>query len=458
MTKNAAEKAVRNKEVELEADFHKKALVIGGGIAGIQTALDVANAGFPVVLVEKEPTIGGHMAQLGKIFPSMDLATHILTPLMNEVWHHQNIRLLTSSEVVGVKGHLGNFHLRIKKNPRFVDLDKCDLCQKRGSVQCVEVCPVTVLSEFDEGLTLRKAIYIPFPQVVPSTYTIDQDVCILCGKCAQPDVCPPGAVNLADEEEIIEEDVGVVIVATGYELYSQENVEKYGVDECSDVITSLQFERLLSPEGPTAGVPMRPSDGKIPKKLAFIDCTESKDGKHLPYYGNINYTYLAKQAILFKKAVPNSEVYSFGVDVSVVGKGYQDFIKRAQKEAGTNYILAEVSRISEQEGKVKIRGIDNVKRRSMEMEVDMAVLALPMIPSLGIEDLANQMQIEINEYGFPRKKHSTSRLTESATSGILIAGCALTPMDIQSTVAQASAAANEALGVLTQIERASQGM
>lgn len=452
MTKSAVEKTIRNKEPEPpKVGVHRKALVIGGGIAGIRAALYIANAGFLVVLVEKKPAIGGHMAQLAQIFPTMDLATHILTPLMNEVDNQPNIKLLTLSEVIGVKGSLGNFHIRIKKNLRHVDPRKCDLCNGRGGAQCVEVCPVTVPSEFDEGLTLRKAIYIPFPQAVPSTYTIDQDVCILCGKCSQPDVCGPGAVNLADEEEIIEEDVGVVIVTTGYELYGQENVGEYGVDECPDVITSLQFERLLSPRGPTAGVPKRPSDGKIPKKIAFIHCAGSRNERHLPYCSNICCTYLAKHAILFKKLVPNAEVYSLYVDIEAEGKNHEYFIKRAQEEPGVNYIRAEVSRIYEQDGKVKILGVDTLLRKSMEMEVGMAVLALPMVPSPGIEDLVNKMRIEVDEYGFLREMQSKLSPIESATPGVFIAGCAQIPMDIQSTVAQAGVAASKALEVLTQM-------
>jgi len=452
MTESVVEKVVRNNErAPPKVGIHKKALVLGGGIAGVRASLDIADAGFPVVLVEKKPTIGGHMAQLAKIFPTMDLATHILIPLMNEVGHYPNIKLLTLSEVIGVKGHLGNFHIRIKKNPRHVDPDRCnpDKCD-----ECVKVCPITVPYDFDEGLTLRKAIYIPFPQAVPSTYTIDQDICISCGKCAQPEVCGPGAVNLADGEEIIEEDVGVVIVTTGYELYGQENVEEYGLEECPDVITSLQFERLLSPRGPTAGVPKRPSDGKIPKKIAFIHCAGSRNERHLPYCSNICCTYLAKHAILFKKLVPNAEVYSLYVDIEAEGKNHEYFIKRAQEEPGVNYIRAEVSRIYEQDGKVKILGVDTLLRKSMEMEVDMAVLALPMVPSPGIEDLVNKMRIEVDEYGFLREKDPKLRPAESATPGIFIAGCAQAPMDIQSTVVQAGAAANKALEVLTQMKPA----
>lgn len=395
------------------------------------------------------------MAQLAEIFPKMELATHLLTPLMKKVSHHPNIRLLTLSEVTGFKGYSANFHIRIKKNPRHVDADKCDLCKDHEREQCVEVCPVTVPSDFDEGLTLRKAIYIPFPEAVPPTYTIDKDICISCGKCAQPDVCGPGAVNLAEEEEIVEEEVGAVIVTTGYELYGQENVEEYGADQYPDVITSLQFERLLSPEGGTAGTPERPSNGKIPKKIAFIHCAGSRNERHLPYCSNICCTYLAKQAILFKKRVPDGEVYSLHEDIRTQVKDYEHLIKAAQKEANVNYIQTKISKIYEQDGKVKILGVESPQQKSME--VDMAVLALPMVPSLGIKDLANQMRIEADEYGFLREKHPKLRPTESTTSGIFVAGCAQTPMNIQSTVAQAEAAASKALKALTQMERSRVG-
>ena len=446
MTKNAAEKVVRSREPQPRKDgLHKKALVIGGGIAGIRAALNIANAGFPVVLVERKPTLGGHMAQLSRIFPTMDLAAHVLTPLMKEVGNHPHIRLLTLSEVIDVKGHLGNFHIRIKKNPRYVYPDRCDLCKGHPSARCAEVCPVTVLSEFDEGLTLRKAIYIPFPQAVPSAYTIDKDVCISCGKCAQPDVCSPGAVNLADEEEIIEEDVGVLIIATGYELYGQENIEKYEVEECPDVVTSLQFERLLSPEGPTEGTPKRPSDGKTPKKIVFINCAETRDKKHMPYFSDICCAYLAKQAVIFKKQVPDGEIYFLNINDKVEEENYQDFIKRAQEKAKVNYIRAEVSRIYEQNGKVKILCMNHL-RKSVEIEVDMAVIALPMGPSHGVKDLADQLGIKVDKYGFLS--------AESTTPGIFIAGCAQTPMDIQRTLAQAGVAASKALEILAQMEKA----
>lgn len=419
-----------------EAGHHRKALIIGGGVAGIRAALDVARAGFTVVLVENKPAIGGHMTQLAQIFPKMELGSDILIPLMNEVNHHPSIKLLTLSEVTGIEGSLGNFHISIKKNPRRVDPDKCDLCNGRGGAQCVEVCPITVPSEFDEGLVLRKAIYIPFPQAVPDTYTIDGDVCIACGKCAQPDICAPRAVNLADEEEIIEENVGVVIVATGYELSSRESLGKSGVNECPDVITSLQFERLLSPSGPTAGEPKRLSDKKVPERIAFIHCAGS-------LCSQVSRAYLAKQAILFKRLVPHGEVYFLQCDVDTKGMNYEYLMRKAQEEAKVKCVQTEVSKIYEQDGKVKILGLKSQRSENTEIEVDMAVVALPMISSL-----------EVDEHRFPHEVIPKLRLVESATPGILPVGSARAPMDVQSTVAQAGEAASKVLEILTQMKHA----
>ena len=451
LTKSAVEKVIRNEALSpVKVGLYKKALVIGGGIAGIRAALDIADAGFPVVLVEKKPTIGGRMAQLAETFPTLDCASCILTPLMSAVAHHPNIKLLTLSEIMDVEGYVGNFHVRIKKHPRYVEPDKCNLCN-----ECVDICPVAVPSEFDEGLSLRKAIYIPFPQAVPSSYLIDIDACLgtsplICGKCAEPEVCGPEAVNFDDQEEIIEENVGVMIVATGYELYNPTNLGEYGADVYPDIITSLQFERLLSPSGPTGGIPKRPSDEKIPKKIAFIHCAGSRDERHQPYCSHICCTYSAKHALLFKELVPDAEIYSFYIDIRAVGKNYEDFIRRVQEETGIHYTRGKVSRIYEQNGKVKIFGVDTLLDKRIELEVDMAVLALAMVPSPAIQDLASKMRIQIDGNNFLQELHPKLHPVESATSGIFLAGAAQSPKDIQDTVAQASASASKALGILTQ--------
>ena len=451
LTRSAVEKVVRNEELEpIKVDLHRKALVVGGGIAGIRAALDIADAGFQVILVEKGPTIGGRMAQLAETFPTLDCAQCILTPLMSEVAYHPNIKLLTLSEVLDVEGYVGNFHLRIRRNPRYVDPEKCILCNN-----CAEVCPVTVPSEFDEGLSLRKAIYIPFPQAVPSSYVKDPNACLgmnpmICGKCADPDICGPGAINFYDQPEIIEEDVGVIIVATGYELYGPDNVGEYGADEYPDVITSLQFERLLSPGGPTAGIPKRPSDEKIPRRIAFIHCVGSRDERHQPYCSHICCTYSAKHALLFKELVPDAEIYSFYIDIRAVGKNYEDFLRRVQEETGIHYIRGKVSRIYEEDGRVRILGVDTLLNSRIELDVDMAVLALSIVPAEGVADLASRMRIQIDGYGFLQELHPKLHPIESATAGVFLAGAAQSPKDIQDTVAQASAAASKALDILTQ--------
>ncbi|MDH5782415.1 MAG: CoB--CoM heterodisulfide reductase iron-sulfur subunit A family protein [Candidatus Bathyarchaeota archaeon] len=451
LTKSAVEKVIRNEALRpVKVGLYKKALVIGGGIAGIRAALDIADAGFPVVLVERKPTIGGHMAQLAETFPTLDCASCILTPLMSAVAHHPNIKVLTLSEIVDVEGYLGNFHVCIKKHPRYVEPDKCNLCN-----ECGNVCPVAVSSEFDEGLSLRKAIYIPFPQAVPSSYVIDINACLgtsplICGKCAEPEVCGPQAVNFDDQEEIIKENFGVIIVATGYELYNPTNLGEYGADVYPDVITSLQFERLLSPSGPTGGIPKRPSDEEIPKKIAFIHCAGSRDERHQPYCSHICCTYSAKHALLFKELVPDAEIHSFYIDIRAVGKNYEDFIRRVQEETGIHYTRGKVSRIYEQNGKVKIFGVDTLLDKRIELEVDMAVLALPMVPVPDIQDLASKMRIQIDGNNFLQELHPKLHPVESATSGIFLAGVAQSPKDIQDTVAQASACASKALGILTQ--------
>ncbi len=451
IVRSVVEKVARNEELEpIEVGLKKKALVIGGGIAGIRAALDIANAGYQVILVEKRPTIGGHMAQLAETFPTLDCAQCILTPLMSEVANHPNIKLLTLSEVIDVEGYVGNFKVRIKKNPRYVDPEKCNLCDN-----CTKVCPVTVPSEFDEGLSLRKAIYIPFPQAVPSSYLIDPDAClgmnpIICGKCAEPDVCTTGAINFYDKPEIIEEEVGVIIIATGYELYDPKKLGEYGADRYPDVITSLQFERLLSPNGPTGGIPRRPSDEKIPKRIAFIHCAGSRDEKYVPYCSHICCTYLIKHALIFKELFPDAEVYSFYIDIRTVGKNYEEFFKRAQEEAGIQFIRGKVSRIYEEDGKVKIQAVDTLLNVRMELEVDMAVLAIPIVPANGIAELASKLGVQIDSHGFLQELHPKLHPVESATPGIFIAGAAQTPMDIQTAVAQASAAASKAVEILAQ--------
>jgi heterodisulfide reductase subunit A len=300
IAKTIVEKAKRNQSLEpISIPVTKRALVIGGGIAGIQAALDVADGGYDVILVEKSPSIGGHMIQLSETFPTLDCSQCIMTPKMVEVSKHPNIKLMTYSEIQEISGYVGNFKAKILKKPTYVDPDKCTLCD-----ECSKVCPVVVENEFDLGLTGRRAIYIPFPQAIPATYTLDEKSCpgllpIACGKCQ--DVCDPGAINYDMKPEIVEEEVGAVIVATGYDLYDMENMGEYGFGRIPDVLNGLQFERLLSASGPTKGEIMRPSDHKVPKEVVFIQCSGSRDPElHCAYCSKICCMYTAKHAMLYK--------------------------------------------------------------------------------------------------------------------------------------------------------------
>ena len=449
LTAMAIEKIRRAKPVERETlKMGKNVLVIGGGIAGIQAALDVADAGFDVILVEKSPTIGGRMAQLSETFPTLDCAQCILTPRMVAVARHPRIKIYTLSEVIKVDGFVGNFKVWIKKKPRYVDIEKCTMCG-----ECEKVCPVVVPNEFDRGLSIRKAIYIPFPQAVPAAYVIDPDAClglnpIVCGECI--DVCDQKAINYDDKEEIIVENVGAIIVATGYDLYPKEKIAEYGYGKYEDVIDSLQFERLLSSTGPTGGVIRRPSDGKIPESIAFIQCVGSRDANHLEYCSKICCMYTAKHAMMYKHLVPNGQAYVFYIDVRAAGKGYEEFIKRVMEEYGVVYIRGRVSKIYKENGKLIVQSVDTLTGERLEIPVDMVVLAMGMVPSRDNKRLAETLRIPVDQYGFFQEVHPKLRPVESFTSGIFVCGVAQGPKDISETVAQASAAAAKAIALLSK--------
>ncbi|MHA1297490.1 MAG: FAD-dependent oxidoreductase, partial [Promethearchaeota archaeon] len=291
---------------EQKVKIEPSCLIIGAGIAGMNAALDLADSGYKVYLVERTPTIGGHMAQLDKTFPTMDCSSCILTPRMVDVARNKNIEILTYSEVVDVQGYVGNFEVTIMKKPHYVDQEKCTAC---GA--CVENCPITCANEFELGMGTRKAIYIPFPQAVPGQYTIDMDHCIQCGICARPTVCEPGAINYDDKPEYLNIKVGTIIVATGWDLFDPSVLEQYGYGRFPNVITGLQMERLLSSFGPVLGKPVRPSDLKAPHSIAFLQCVGSRnfrEGGH-QYCSRVCCMYATKQARQYKEKHPDADVY-----------------------------------------------------------------------------------------------------------------------------------------------------
>jgi heterodisulfide reductase subunit A len=435
----------------IHVNVTKRALVVGGGIAGIQAALDVANAGVETILVEKDPSIGGRMAQLSETFPTLDCSQCILTPKMVEASQHKNIRLMTYSEVDEISGSVGNFKVKIRKKAAYVDRDKCTGCGL-----CFEKCPIKVDSEFEEGIGKRKAIYTPFPQAVPNKPIIDTEHCTFFlkpGKCKVCQiVCPVDAVDFEQKDEIVEEDVGAIIVATGFDIYEPEHLKEYGYGKIPDVVTSLQFERLLSASGPTAGDVKRLSDGTVPKRVVFIQCAGSRDKEnHLEYCSKICCMYTAKHALLYKHRVHDGEPIIFYIDVRTAGKGYEEFYNRVTDE-GTTYIRGKVSKVYQDNGKIMILGADTLSGKQVEVEADMVVLALGMVPKRGSEEFVRRLKIQCDANEWLTEAHPKLRPVESNTAGIFLAGAAQGPKDSPEVVSQASGAASKAIAILTQQE------
>jgi heterodisulfide reductase subunit A len=451
IARSVVERVRQNESLEaLSVPVTRRALVVGGGIAGIQASLDLANSGFEVILVERNPSIGGHMIQLSETFPTLDCSQCILTPKMVEASKHPKIKLMTYSEVQDVSGYVGNFKVKILRKPTYVDPAKCTLCD-----ECTKVCPIVVPNEFDLGLTGRRAIYIPFPQAIPASYTLDDKNCpdpfttIACGKCA--DVCKPKAIDYDQKPRIIEEEVGAIIVATGYDLYSMENMAEYGFGKYPDVLDGLQFERLCSASGPTKGQVLRPSDHKEPKEVVFIQCSGSRDPEHhCAYCSKICCMYTAKHAMLYKHHVHDGQAYVFYIDVRSGGKGYEEFVQRAVEEDGVVYLRGKVSKVFEDKGKIVVWGVDTLTGKPVEIAADMVVLAQAMRPSVGAQELAKKLKLALDKDGFLAEAHPKLRPVESVTSGMFLAGAAQAPKDIPEAVAQASGAAAKAVVILSQ--------
>ena len=428
-----------------------RALVVGGGIAGIQAALDIANSGFPVTIVEKKSTIGGKMAQLDKTFPTLDCSQCILSPKMVDVGRHPNITLYANSEVDQVDGYIGNFKVKIKKNPRYVIEDKCTLCD-----DCVPVCPVIVHDEYNEKLSPRKAIYIAYPQAVPASYIIDTDNCLgieplICSKCK--DVCGPEAIDFDMQTEIIEDEFGAIVVATGYKTYPIANIGEYGYGSIHDVISGLEFERILAANGPTAGVVRRPSDGRIPKTVVFIHCAGSRDpAKYLSYCSKICCMYSTKHALQYKHHVQDGLAVNFYIDIRTGGKDYEEFYKRAAEEENVIYIRGKVSEVLQDGNQVLIKGVNTLTAETIEMHADMVVLATGIQPSEGTKEIATMLKLSKDMSGFVKEAHPKLKPVETSMSGVFIAGTVSGPKDIPDVVSQAGRAAVRALNILAQKE------
>ncbi|MBQ1255524.1 MAG: CoB--CoM heterodisulfide reductase iron-sulfur subunit A family protein, partial [Clostridia bacterium] len=435
-----------------ESPVTKRALVIGGGIAGIQTALDIADAGFEVDIVEKKPTIGGKMSQIDKTFPTLDCAACILTPKMVDVAQNEKIRIFSFSEVDAVKGFVGNFNVSIRRKARFVDEVKCTGCGL-----CTEKCPQKkVPNEFNLGLDQRRAIYIPFAQAVPKVATIDPDYCTMlktgkCGVCSK--VCAAGAIDYKQKDTIVEEQYGAIVVATGYNPIELNKYDEFAYSQSPDVITSMEFERITNAAGPTGGVLLRPSDGEHPHKIVFVQCVGSREdggGCGKTYCSKICCMYTAKHAMLTREKYPDTEVYVFYIDVRTPGKNFDEFYRRAVEEYGVHYIKGMVGKVSPENGKLMVRASDLIEGKQMIIDADLVVLAAAIEPDKSARPLATMLTASMDTNDFFTEAHPKLRPVESPTAGIFLSGCCQGPKDIPETVAQASACAAKVIGLLAK--------
>jgi len=428
------------------------ALVIGGGIAGVQAALDLANAGARVHLVERSPALGGRMAQLDKTFPTNDCSTCIESPKLAEASRHPNIRVHTTSEVLSVQGAAGDFTVRIRRNPRYVT-DACTACD-----DCSKACPVVVPNEFDAGLRVRKAIYTPFPQAVPSTYLIDRENClnkghvIACERCLN--ACKiEGCIDFLMRPEEVDVRVAAIVVAVGGSVFDPRPMAQYGYGRFPDVLTGLEFERMLSASGPTAGRVRRLSDGREPRKLVFVLCVGSRDVNYREYCSRVCCMYSVKQAMLAKEHLPGLEsVEVLFMDVRSFGKGFEEFVDRA-KEQGVRFRRGKVAEVREGEEGLLVRVEDTETGRVEPLAADMVVLASAILPPEGNERLASLLDVSLDASGYVRPRQPNAEPLRTTREGVYVCGVATGPKDIPDSVAEASGAAGQALGFIVERSR-----
>ena len=426
-------------------------LVIGAGIAGMQAALDIADAGFKAYLVESEPSIGGRMAQLGETFPTLDCSSCILTPKMVSVGGHPNIELLTYSEVVQLEGEVGDFRVKVRRKPRYIDADKCTGCGI-----CAENCRLKgrIDSEFNVGMDKRSAAYVPFPQAVPLKYTIDSEHCLMVqrGKCGKSppcrDACPASAVDFDQQEEIMDVQVDSVVVATGFDPFDPHLKPEYGYGLYDNVITGLQFERLSSASGPTYGE-IKLNDREI-KDVVFIHCVGSRD-RNLgnAYCSRVCCMYTAKQAHLVREKLPDARVTVFYMDIRAFGKGFEEFYDRVREEQ-VLYRRGNPSEIYARGNRLVVKAEDTLLGQPVEVETDLVVLAVGLVPRADTQSMGELLGLSSSDDGFFKEAHAKFRPTETDVSGVFLAGCCQGPKDIPDAVAQGKAAAASAIVVMSR--------
>lgn len=417
-------------------------LIIGGGIAGVEASLDLADKGYKVYIVERLPTIGGKMALLYKVFPTNDCAPCILAPKTAYANAHANITLLTNSEVMGVEGYIGNFKVKVTQKPRYINEQLCTGC---GA--CIEKCPVKITSEYAAGLGDRKAIYIPYPQAIPLKALIDSEHCLyfkkkVCQICEKN--CPAGAIEFEQQEKLIDLKVGAIIVATGFEEYNPTKKLEYGYGRYGNVITQFQLARLLDIDGPTKGKLLRPTDGKEPKNIIMVQCVGSRDEATNPYCSSVCCMYALKHAQIIKETVlPDSNIRVCYIDMRTAGKGYEEYCRRAQ-DLGVGFIRGKPHEIMEDPKTKSLRVAveDTLLCESMILEADLVVLACAMRPSRFSQKIGEMLRIELDENGFFKESHPKLKPVETSVRGVYICGCAQGPKDITDSIIQAKAAAS----------------
>jgi len=434
-------------------DMEKTAMVVGGGISGIEASLQFASLGIKTYLIERTPSIGGRMAQLDRIYPTTDFSICILAPKMREVASEPNIELLTYTEVENVEGHIGNFTVTLREKARHVDMDKCIGC---GS--CSEACPVEVPSEFDMKIGNRKAAYIPFPQAVPFQYTIDEASCqyFKTGKCQLcVEACPTDAIALDTTDELVDIKVGSIVLATGFDLYKPMVSDYLGYQEFPNVITAMEFERIVNASGPTKGNVLRPSDGKVPKTIAFIQCVGSRNKKiGNEYCSNVCCMYTMKNTQLIKEHYPDTEVTVYYIDIRAFGKGHEEYYHQLREAFQIEYIRGRPAKVwqNERTKNITIRAEETLLNLITEREFDLVVLSIGLIPAEGTDRIAQMLNVTKSTDGFLQEAHIELQPVETTTRGVFIAGCVQSPKDIPSCVAQARAAVATAAGPILKGE------
>jgi heterodisulfide reductase subunit A len=450
--------AVKRVEFQEPLDVKKvpvnpNVLIVGGGITGIEAALQIADSGKKVYLVEKEPTIGGYMARFDKTFPTLDCAACILTPKMVSVGQHPNIELLSYSDVTGFSGYVGNFTARIRRRAKYVEEEECSGCGL-----CTEKCPVSVPSEFDCGLGKRKAIYRPFPQAVPNVPVIDKDHCLyftkgVCKVCQK--FCPRGAINFEQKETYTDLQVGTAILATGFDLFDASKVKQYGYGRLPNVITSLEFERFSHASGPTGGKILL-KNGQMPTSIAILHCIGSRDTNFNEYCSRVCCMYSMKIAHLAHEKT-GARVYEFYIDIRAFGKGYEEFYKRILEEE-TTFIRGKAAEVTDvpqtpaEKGKLVVVAEDTLLGIVRRVPVDMVVLSVGFEPRKDTIETARIFSISRSQDGFFLERHPKLAPVSTASDGIFIAGACQGPKDIPDSVAQGAAAAANALSLIDRKE------